>query len=174
MGNPTVGMFVGDAEIERRERNSEAVGEAQTHPVEDCICHKGSVCTMPACGLFHHKGCSVHGNYHSFPESSKSSSPAQVAAREIAEWIFTLEKPLTSETDLRVAETVINSFLAKHFPVVQDPAAQDEIRSALEGMVSAFNTYFDDEEVARTMRECAMSVANQALGWPNTRHHGPV
>jgi hypothetical protein len=29
-------------------------------PVGECICHMGSVCAMPACGLYHHAGCSVH------------------------------------------------------------------------------------------------------------------
>ena len=32
----------------------------QPAAVSDCICHQGSVCTFPACGLYHHEGCAVH------------------------------------------------------------------------------------------------------------------
>src|SRR6185369_13900699 len=46
-----------------------------------------------------------------------SDAAMRAAAREIADWIFRLEHPLSSETDLRVTETTMLTTLAKHLPV---------------------------------------------------------
>ena len=47
-------------------------------------------------------------------------------------------------------------------------AERDELETALGGMVAAFDPErkdWGDESIMQTTRECALSVARQALGW---------
>lgn len=43
----------------------------------------------------------------------------KAAADEIAAWIFKLEKPLTSETDLQVAGQIVERIISRYLPVVE-------------------------------------------------------
>lgn len=94
----------------------------------------------------------------SFPAAPTPSQPARDAeefARQIVGTVF--DNTAASHETLK--QTMIERITSAL------PAAETEIREALEGMVAAFDNDEGDPQIARVTRQCAMSGAKRVLGW---------
>lgn len=93
-------------------------------------------------------------------KDSQTQVPQRDVAKRIAAWVFALEHPLTSETDLRVAEGIIRRMLEERRADAPERPA-DELRFWL----CRINAYRDATGLPlRLQAYCMRSEAKVALG----------